>query len=111
MATTAHASQLADWQPVLKLVNERYPILLKAGDIEVRERIQSAKIVTRGDGQSVDLAMVTYRGKQLQFHGVERVELNILERDKQGVPVAYEVVLHYSAQGSQNGSEVLQFYA
>lgn len=107
--TTTHAMQLSDWTVPLKLINERFPILLQAGDKEIRERIQEARLITRDGGEVADLELATYRGRRLQFRDIAQVELRIEERDQQGVPVVYEIELTY--RSGEPSKEVLKFYA
>ena len=114
MSTTTHG-QTTDWDVALKLLNERYPILVESLGTPVRERVQWARATTHEDGR-VDLEVITYRGRHLQYRGIASLALVVTERDKQGVPIAYELHLRLEGrqpEGSANDSadSVLRFRA
>ena len=86
-------------QIVLKLLNERFPLLVQDGDAAVRERVAFARANTTGgrDGGSREAArqleIVTYRGRRIVIEDVQSAEVEVKRRDAQGVPLEYEVLL------------------
>lgn len=108
---TTQISQQQDWNLILRLINERYPILVRSGDSPVRERIQKANLVRLTD-DTYRLELVTYRGRWINIQPVVGAKLSIINRDKQGVPVEYELELELQSQDRAAATtESLRFYA
>lgn len=87
-------------QLVLKLLNERFPLLVRDGDATVRERVAFARLTGAGAGRDGGTAgtarrleIETYRHRRIVVEGVQSAEVEVKRRDAQGVPLEYEVVL------------------
>lgn len=88
----------------MRLLNERFPLLVEAGQETVRERVAFAR--TGGEDQNRSLEIVTYRGRRLHFDGIAGVTVEVAARDAQGVPIEYALILD-----GPGGSRRLRFVA
>ncbi|HEX6988282.1 MAG TPA: hypothetical protein VF282_02340 [Bacillota bacterium] len=93
-----------DMHLALRLLNERLPLLVEAAGDAVRERVAYARAGTDPRGRSLEI--VTYRGRRLVFQGITAAAVEVTERDAQGVPVAYALLLD-----GDGGAQRLTFVA
>lgn len=94
--TTNDQSTVVTWDVLLKLLNERFPLLVSVDDGDVRDRVAqavSAGTALQEGGETRSLRIVTYRGRTFEFNDVANLTIVINKRDRQGIPVAYTVEL------------------
>lgn len=93
-------------ETTLKLLNDRFPILVDPDQPELRDRVGTARIEDDGEAGTYSLHVTTFRGRTMVYRHIKDATLTITEQDVHGVPIRYQLELD-----GPEGRKTLAFFA